>query len=524
MRCARRTVLAAGVVATLLVAAGTYLGRGWLRDGWQLFQLAHGGEEPSWPMVVELYQRKCAAVTPYLLARYRLHRVGRVLGGIGLTSSNPKWWDRVWTLVRLEPQCVPYLVDAAKRNPEDRLLVFDVLQVLGPRAVEAVPGLVDLIEEVSAIHDDRVFIGEECLRTLMAIGEAAVPGFLRASAHLLQTACKQKDGFTIQKILLVIREMPDGASLPLLNDLLDALSAVQREWELDASEQLMGMILVTMGNLGPSARKAVPVMEESLKHKALRPWAALALSCIAPEHREAVGILVEMLSNPEREDWHDFVGLMALSTPALPVLFPYLARGLENRDASEGSRILQVMLKIDPIATQSKLFALLESEVSEKRLFALESLIELRYSPAGFFLKLRSLAEDPDSEVALTAAAALADAGDVSEHALSIYRKTLGSPPSSAEYEFAGSLGRLARSSSEVREIIVGALGGRHGGERLAMEAAEWLGSRDSKVLWAIEKLSASNDAEIREMAKKALRILGEPGVENESRTQFPAR
>ncbi|HVR74648.1 MAG TPA: hypothetical protein VMT52_09960, partial [Planctomycetota bacterium] len=194
------------------------------------------------------------------------------------------------------------------------------------------------------------------------------------------------------------------------------------------------------------------------------------------------------------------------------------------RDASDGSRILRVMLNIDPIATQSKLFALLESEVSEKRLFALESLIELPHSPADFLQKLRSLGEDPDSEVALTAAAALAHAEDLSEDALSIYRKRLGSPPSDAEDQFAAGLGILARSSTEVREIIVRALAGGHGGERLSMEAAEWLGSRDLKVLRAIEKLSVSADAEIRAMAKEALRVLDEPGVENESRTEFPAK
>jgi hypothetical protein len=519
-------VLGAALAAGLVLAATAYAGRGWIREQWCLFQLSRGSGVPAWPLVVELYHRKCAAVTPHLLARYRAFDVPRRKGGVGLSSENEEWKDRVRTLARLEPGCVPHLVEDLKQHARDGdcLLVLDVLQELGPGAAGAIPQVIDLIDQRGGIRDTK-WIVEEALKTLLAIGTPG-PAFCKVSARLLRQARERKDVYWTIKVLERVRELPAGVALPLLPELLELERWARNspERELDEGWHTVSIVVfLIFGRLGAGAHQAVPVLEEALQDEVLRPWAALALGCIVPEHRVAMEALVEELSHAEKDGWIVLVSEMPWSTPPLPALLPHLARGLElMRDGWDARIVVKVMNGIDPEFTRRTLLALLESNISEQRLVVLRALLDSADWPPDFPRKLRLLGEDPDPRVAVVAAAALSRAGEASAETLRVYAAQLRSA-SPEDWEFAAALGQLARSRVEARAIVLAALAEGSGAELMALETAAWMSPDDPEVRQAIERLRGSADIGMRGLAEQALERLEKARATSSTADRGPA-
>jgi hypothetical protein len=126
------------------------------------------------------------------------------------------------------------------------------------------------------------------------------------------------------------------------------------------------------------------------------------------------------LSDPAQEEWWYRAIAVCQLRPTAPQLVPYLAHGLDVAEISQPEVILEAMNSLDRPATISALKKLLREGTPERRRVVLDSMQRLELAWPELTEELFTLAEDPSADVAWSATALPAWAGEVSQRALTL--------------------------------------------------------------------------------------------------------
>jgi len=252
--------------------------------------------------------------------------------------------DFLWRLTRQEENLLPVLTKAL-RDPQNSVAAARCLEEIGPKAKQALVPLIAAMKEkgpppqlewlqaLAALRPgDRLNIGlsrkenrlaEQAIRALGAIGPDAAPavpaltealGNADASVRIAAAAALWKIGNRSQTALAILTESVHGPR---------------------GNEAAQGL-----GEIGPAAREAIPVLTAALKTQdgtTLAPWAervdvrivaAFALWRVDPQTKLAVPALVDALKNPDFKLRLQTVQALTTMGPAAREAVPALIAGV----------------------------------------------------------------------------------------------------------------------------------------------------------------------------------------------------
>jgi esterase/lipase superfamily enzyme/HEAT repeat protein len=278
-------------------------------------------------------------------------------------------WHLTQALIKIGEPAVPALIQAMRSKDElTAQQAIDSLKQMGPIAIEALPHLITMIEDVTVSADLR----ESAVWCVENLGPAARDA-VRALVGIL------------------------------INDDPDRL--------VEASTRALRAI-------GPAARAAEPALIEILRSKEqldqTRIAAARALSAINPNSNEAIDLLVELLN--QHDDPFFVAGLAdavgAYGSKAAKVV-PRLIKLVDMTSDIERQSIVEAIGNIGPAAnpaTSRLIKCLTENEELESvQVAAARSLVKL--GPDSVIALAEQL-EHPRNEVRQTIARALVEIGD----------------------------------------------------------------------------------------------------------------
>ena len=223
-------------------------------------------------------------LSPYLDATQR-QNIGAFLGGMLANASEPVQEAAAAALVRLGSDGVPALVSLLKDN-ETQLLALGIVSAIGESAAEAVPQIVELLDE----KNDEIL--HEAILALAAIGSASSIASDRILAILDESVQNQSEvesrlHYAAAYCLGRIGAPAAKKALPRLKELVsssDGMQATVAIWAVlqitpDDEEQFKNAVplliealnsdvqavrleaTIALGDLGPSAKDAVPAIE-----------------------------------------------------------------------------------------------------------------------------------------------------------------------------------------------------------------------------------------------------------------------
>jgi HEAT repeat protein len=238
------------------------------------------------------------------------------------------------------PAAATALAAIARAKEEDggrRAFALAGLSKLAPRGQEAVPALTELLQDPTANPALRV----EAARVLWLMKQPAEP--LVATLSEILSADKSPAGV---QALELLGELGPAAkpAVPVLRKLLDepSLELLGKKW----GAPHRAAVIRTLGQIGPEADAAVPALVAQVRDNYyLRTEVTLALANLGPKATQALAARDAV--------WATSLTLLAapplgpLATPPLAETLrrTWIPRGVRNRDA-----LREAILQIDPTA------------------------------------------------------------------------------------------------------------------------------------------------------------------------------
>jgi HEAT repeat protein len=263
---------------------------------------------------------------------------------------------------------VPILVKALKGNDEGLILrVPDVLGRLGPVAKAAVPAL---IEEVKNGNDDAASalgrIGADARPAVPTLQAAAKAGSVSAAGALWDITRQKdqvlpvlltalKDGRTADGELFEIISRMGPEAKEMVPDLLALLKKNESE-EASVSLGLSQAVIIALGEIGPSAQAAIPLLKKKIKkydrdeyaYRRFQLRVAYSVWQIDHEDKKVFALLRAALKTSNIESAIEIIGKIG---PAAKEFAPdLLAFAKEMSDAMVNRDIIGALEKVDPEA------------------------------------------------------------------------------------------------------------------------------------------------------------------------------
>jgi HEAT repeat protein len=236
-------------------------------------------------------------------------------GLIAWARKAPEREDIPRALVTIDPDnpaCVPLLIAALKK--EDRDLVreaTDCLGLLGPRARDAIPALVELIRSLAGKWTtDENLNGWSTIETaIRAVGriDPQSPLVISALIEVIEKATALENPPEPKTDFPIIYDRdPTAAAAKVLGAIGPAAKAavpaliarLRKPADRDFSQDA---IVWTLGKIGPEAKDALPSLRELADQKVrISAAALLALHRIEPDNKEWLDRLEQWLARPQR--------------------------------------------------------------------------------------------------------------------------------------------------------------------------------------------------------------------------------
>ena len=228
---------------------------------------------------------------------------------IGLVKKEPEFPELLTTLVQIDPEgteCVPALIEAVKREDCEFVNVAaNCLGLLGPRAEAAIPALAKMVtrdfeERFCGLHNPQLSAAK-ALRRIDPRGKSAIPILIRALKHRL--IVRNDDGTQWSD-----RRAASAAAQALGSfgtEAKAAVAALIEEVRLreDFNRDLRRAAILALGQIGPEARTAAPVlrdvMKEDEKKSSCYTEAMIALCQLAPDGKD----VAERWLNQPSDSW-----------------------------------------------------------------------------------------------------------------------------------------------------------------------------------------------------------------------------
>jgi HEAT repeat protein len=223
--------------------------------------------------------------------------------------------------------------------PMTRLIAVEGVWDLTHEAGELVPVLVELLRH----PDQNVRLRVQAdLRRIGPAAKAATP----AIAQALHDAAPADGGITSEQVGLVhtlVKLGPDGqrSALPYLLKLLQIGIQAGKTPSAGGSNSSQPYFLIwwgqsaanSLGDIGPSAAGAIPLLTEAFSVRRLRPPAALALHRIDPQKHDAhiVGPLIEMLQDKTDNNRGEAAQVLGQMGDSATAAVPALAQILDDK-------------------------------------------------------------------------------------------------------------------------------------------------------------------------------------------------
>lgn len=272
----------------------------------------------------------------------------------------------------------PALVSALVRvalgdeSEKTRLFARDALKVMGPRAYEAIPAL------IQGMADSDISVRMTAQDIFFSIGPEAVPALIQALQHeselvrqsavevlkrfgagtngvvpALGQALQDKHYMVRSAAILALSEM--NLTEVAISALVEALQSENEEVRQDAAKYL-GQYYWT------EAKQVVPILVEALKdenHNVARE-AAYSLGKIRPEASEAVPALIEAMLRGYTNEAHgqvdidyELVGVLRDIAGSAEVAVPVLVEALRDEDEKMREEAARALSKIGPEAKEA---------------------------------------------------------------------------------------------------------------------------------------------------------------------------
>ena len=229
-------------------------------------------------------------LSPYLDATQR-QNLGAFLGGMLANASEPVQEAAAAALVRLGSDAVPALVSLLKDN-ETQLIALGIVSAIGESAAEAVPHIVGLLD----LKNDEIL--HEAILALAAIGSASSIASDRLVTILDESVQNQSEvesrlHYAVAYCLGRIGSPAARKALPRLKELSGSSDPMQ------ATVAIWAVLQITP-NDEEQFKNAVPLLTEALNSdvQAVRLEATIALGDLGPSAKDAVPA-IELVSEDD---------------------------------------------------------------------------------------------------------------------------------------------------------------------------------------------------------------------------------
>jgi HEAT repeat protein len=261
---------------------------------------------------------------------------------LGFTHPRPAGWsvdmlaNRVWQLKH--------------KDFEIRYWAVEKLAEQGPRAVAALPALIDVFDDPAPDRRCQIRIRQALSRAVRRMGPKAVP-------HLLKSLSDKRpriragvagslwrfphQGEQIVPALLVtlgdkdVRVRAEAArSLGLFRSQASVVVPALMKAMDDKARDVVEAAVVSLGQMGPAAKPAVPRLGKALKDRrsGVAAGAAAALGKVGPEAHEAVGALLEAARTPTGYLRQEAIEALGLIGPKAKAAVPFLIEAFKDEE------------------------------------------------------------------------------------------------------------------------------------------------------------------------------------------------
>ncbi len=261
--------------------------------------------------------------------------------------------------------------DLVSLDPETRLQAARTLGDLGPAAAEAIPQLIE------RLNDHGSGVAREASRALASIGTAAIPALIEAlreeddTARWWAASAIEELGPEARDAVPALIESLDNDERPVHNapSALSAIgmSAIGPTLEVlkspDSSMRARTAAAQTLGAIGPRANAAVPALIEALGDRRGRIItfspetsypaaiaAAHALGAIGPDAAQAIGPLVKLLADPNQSLSRSAIEALGGIGPSAVEATPALVALLNYEDHEVGVHVSRSLAQFGPAA------------------------------------------------------------------------------------------------------------------------------------------------------------------------------
>jgi len=429
---------------------------------------------------------------------------------------------------------VPALVDALDNNPELSPFVANALGAIGTKASAAIPSLAAKMREKNP-RQQYLYAW-----TLAQIGPKSLPP--------LTKALKDRDA-TLQKLAAdALGRMGLGAE-PALSDLallvghkneslrvsalsafasicstgmgmfkkvglcdkdrVDRLKPVIEKGLEDGSPSVLNAAARSVGALGIVDAAMIPALTKILAEhpdKEGRRNAAESIGWMGPEALSSVPALKNALSDPdEHVRTYAAWALGRIGSQARASVDALLRRAKASTD-QEREVAIDAIGKIGGGAASAFPYVLELFKGKDERLSRLAAAVLPRISPKGTPVLVQGLGSR-DARVRADCAWALGSLGQKAEGVSAALVKSLNDPQDSVRYAAAQALGEIGASSS-IPALQESLKDSDTGVKTAVIDALGKMGRRAASARAMIEPLEKSDDEQVREAAKRALKLI----------------
>ncbi len=450
-------------------------------------------------------------------------------------------------LIQRGPVVIPDLIEALKYGTDDdiRLGAINVLKAFGPRSEKASASLVRLLGQ------SGMDLKTDAEKTLIAIGPSSLPGFfsvIRSKGerdfHIIFAAAKlgpravpalvraledtEEDGHFRDSVVRILGRIkpvqPEGVSalIRVVEKALPGMGDRFPSWGVDAA-------IDSLGEMGPKARSAVPILLEAMARPTLARDCARSLSLIGEGLGLAADVLLEELDKRDspysRKRAAESLGRIGERDPrAIPALVKAFETESEFEVRTELAEALGVIGPAAKAAVPALLRASLEGDQQPVGSKAVGDQVTDRDLVHASRLALYRIAsaseEDLDVLIGMLshkepivrhhAAGILGMVGSKARRAAPVLLRQLRGPDSADRSDAAQALGRIGADDRQVIAALRESLRDKDDWVRLrSCEALTRLHAEKSLVIEVYARLLADERGNIRVMIGAADGLAG---------------